>query len=689
MTLETQTTETGGPRMTVTILLLMTLLQAGASAQSFEELFALGLRLSNERRWQEAEQAFRRAAELEPRAPAPHVELGRIHLRRDEPVRAIAALDEALRRSRGDFTALYLRGRALLQLRHYAEATLEFEAALARRPDDEACRTGLAEAALGAGEPARAVGALAPVIDGSSDGMLHALHGLALAELGQYDDSRAALERARQLGLDTGGLIQVARAELAMGRFEEAASSFRLGSDLSGPISVEFTLGLAEAEMARGDVAQARRLLEPLLVLDPHLKRGWFLIGLVEEVEGDHAAAAKAFNECVEMGNDTVLVNLKLGAAQAKAGDRASAWTAFARALELDPTQAETHYQMGRLLSEEKRFRESIPFFEQAARLEPDETRSALALSEVYLELDRYEAAIEAANRAADASSTAARAHYVKALANYAVREFPAAEAACREAMAHGLRSAGLYFSWGLSLAAMNRFPEAREAMAEALRQDPGFAEAHVESAKVSTQLRDYEVAMEHLSRAMELSPDDAEVWYQMGVVEARRGHIPRAIELWRKALVLNPEMTRLYYRLGTELVRAGRVDEGEKLLAKFQTRSAADEAEEQRAVRAENVLRRAMALSDQRRDEEALHLFDEAVEADSGNPLPYVALAEFHLSRGREGEAENTLRQGVAKNPESIRMHELLLSLYETTGKASGAEATRKRLEELRSNRR
>ncbi len=85
--------------MTATLLLLMVLLQTGALAQSFEEVFALGLRLSNERRWQEAEQAFRRAAELEPRAPAPHVELGRIHLRRDEPVRAIAALDEALRRS--------------------------------------------------------------------------------------------------------------------------------------------------------------------------------------------------------------------------------------------------------------------------------------------------------------------------------------------------------------------------------------------------------------------------------------------------------------------------------------------------------------------------------------------------------------------------------------------------------------
>ena len=98
--------------------------------------------------------------------------------------------------------------------------------------------------------------------------MAHALQGLALAELGQYDDSRAALERARQLGLDAEGLIRVARVELAMGRFAEAASSFRLGSDLSGPISVEFTLGLAEAEMGRGDVAQARRLLEPLLVLE-------------------------------------------------------------------------------------------------------------------------------------------------------------------------------------------------------------------------------------------------------------------------------------------------------------------------------------------------------------------------------------------------------------------------------------
>jgi tetratricopeptide (TPR) repeat protein len=78
------------------------------------------------------------------------------------------------------------------------------------------------------------------------------------------------------------------------------------------------------------------------------------------------------------------------------------------------------------------------------------------------------------------------------------------------------------------------------------------------------------------------------------------------------------------------------------------------------------------------------LKIFNQAIESDPLNALPYLSLADFFALRGRAAEAEEILLRGLERLPDHLSLHEALLSVYQATGNREGAQSERRRIETI-----
>lgn len=675
--------------MLLGLVLSLALAVQTENAPSGDELVAEGARLIEENRLTEAEAVLRRAADAEPKASAPHVLLARLYLLQNQPQLALERADRALGLDRGDSLASFLRGEALMQLGRFDEALLELAAALEKNPDDVGSRKAYALASLRANEPARAVDALRPLVEedpgGGEDPAALAMYGASLAELGRDEEAIPPLEKA--LRAEPGqpqALFFLAKALLATGRYRAAADRFQEGLSFPPPQNIRFILGLAEARLELEERDEARRLLEALLLRHPRVARAWYLRGLIDAELGSYADAQSHFQKALEHGHGTADTYLNLGIALASLEDSEAALESIERALELNPALAAAHYYKGLLLFHRGDMLAAVESLERAASIEPEEARTFLALAEVYMSLHRVPQALEAAEKASQSEALAARALYWKGLAHHESIEYLEAEEAYRASIAQGLDTAAVHLNLARALYAMAKHPEALDAVNQALERTPEAGEAHLLKGKILMEQREYETALAHLERATTTMPENADAWYRKGVVESRQNHYQQAIADWRKALELDPELLDVYYRLGNALVRTGKAEEGEKLLSEFQRRSTEADQKEHQTAQVRTTIRRGIELADQGRDAEALENFHQAMEIDPENPLGYLHLAEFLAVRGRVPEAERVLRDGLNRLPTHLSLHEALLSLYLGSGNRAGAEAQRRRIEEL-----
>ena len=166
--------------------------------------------------------------------------------------------------------------------------------------------------------------------------------------------------------------------------------------------------------------------------------------------------------------------------------------------------------------------------------------------------------------------------------------------------------------------------------------------------------------------------------------MESREGDAAAAVSSWQKALAIDPDQPRLYYRLGAELVKLGRLDERKALLEEFQKRERKTELASQKSEQLQNLLSGAVAASDAEDDARALALLDEARALAPDDPLPYVYLGDFYLSREKFREAEETLKAGIQEMPDELSLYQTLLSVQQASGDGLAADATRKRIREM-----
>jgi len=213
--------------------------------------------------------------------------------------------------------------------------------------------------------------------------------------------------------------------------------------------------------------------------------------------------------------------------------------------------------------------------------------------------------------------------------------------------------------------------PKAREAARKALELDESLSDAHAVMAFWSMWSYDYDgsSAESEFKRALELDSRNGSAHYNYGLLLILRGRIEEGIEEGRRAVELDPFSLALNTDLGALLYYARRYDQAVKQLRK--------------AVDMEPnywFSRTLLGLAYEQQGDLSAAL-DELQKAsklglESETPYPLAELGHAYAQSGRQGEAEQVLRELAKRGAQGYVCPYYLATVYVGLGKKEQALA-------------
>jgi tetratricopeptide (TPR) repeat protein len=303
-----------------------------------------GNRLLAAGRLTEAETAFREAARLAPKSPAPLLALADVALRRARPQDSEQLVREALALAPRSAEVAAVAGRVALALGKRDEARAQFERAIELDPGFDSPMLDLGELHMIDGAPAlaektfRAALAVRPQHGGAHFGL-----GRALVALNRVPEAeRAFAAAARHSAGNPLPLIAQAEVQAMQGRTPQALQTLELAhqADPSNPRS---RMARGQLLLASGAHSEAIETFEQLLQdLSPHAAAAVQVqIGVAHQAKGDAAAAAGAYRLAIRAVPQSHLAHNNLAWLNAAYRlDLDEALVSARRAVELAPGQA-------------------------------------------------------------------------------------------------------------------------------------------------------------------------------------------------------------------------------------------------------------------------------------------------------------------------------------------------------------
>jgi arylsulfatase A-like enzyme/Flp pilus assembly protein TadD len=229
---------------------------------------------------------------------------GLVALREGRFTDSVARFQALFSRGNDSFESHYYAARALMGLKRYQDAAGQYEAAIAKLPAYTAAFVGLAEAYLGAGDPAKASEAVR--------------RGRKVSP----QDPRL-IERQGDIARRTGD------AGAAVQAYQEVASL--------APDDALIRVKLGELLRDVGRTEESVRALREAVRLEPTAASYWNSLGMVLGGNGDLPGAEQAFREASSRDGGNAQYHYNLGLALARQQKRDEAQAAFRRTLEIDP----------------------------------------------------------------------------------------------------------------------------------------------------------------------------------------------------------------------------------------------------------------------------------------------------------------------------------------------------------------
>lgn len=281
----------------------------------------------------------------------------------------------------------YMLGNCFLKMREPGEAEKSFRQAIQRNGERFEYHHGLANSLLAQGNYQEAVDTLSTaerLVQNHQRFAFHSLRGTGYSALKQWGLAAHDLEIAATLRQEKIVLDQLGKAEIALGRFDRAATALRIS-----------------AARDPSDAAVQRLLAESLLRVaprtpDPIAKRSLYAEAL---------RAAQAVVAANPSGADAVDL---LGRAALGAGDFERAESAFRAVLESEPGDCLARLNLASAQIAQQLFREAETTLQEAKRCPLTAGAAYLRLGYLYLLRDRPRDALAAYQRADDIEPTVA-----------------------------------------------------------------------------------------------------------------------------------------------------------------------------------------------------------------------------------------------------------------------------------------
>lgn len=331
----------------------------------------LGLCFQRLQRFPEAEAAFQEALRLKPDSTEALARLGAFYLEGERNEEALDALTRAVAADGKNHTALINRGVALLRLKRFAEALAALEPEARRYPEDARVHYLLGVARDGAGQSDAAVREFEEAVRrDSADAAARKALGFLCARLGRSEEALAALREAVRLNpADAEAQGRYGGLCLAAGRTDAAAAALKIAAKAyPGDVSIQGNLGLAYLYLQR--YGEAVAALQAAIRIDARQPLAWHSLGRAYANLRRSPEAAAALREAVRLEPDRPETLYDLGQVCLAQSHYTEAADAFRGVTRLDGQQAQAWRQLGRCQVNLKQYEEARDALKTAARLD-------------------------------------------------------------------------------------------------------------------------------------------------------------------------------------------------------------------------------------------------------------------------------------------------------------------------------
>lgn len=338
------------------------------------------------------------------------------------------------------------------------------------------------------------------------------------------------------------------------------ALAFAAATQAARPRSPQQWFEQAVRLHAAGRLDEAIREYRAFLEKYPNVADVYSNLGAAYAAKGDIAAALKAYEEAVKLGNasDPVALQVNLGLAYFKTARFEEATAAFERALQHDPQ----NYQAALLLAD--CYFRAGKYGEVIALLSPFEDLHGEDPALIYLlgtsliqegEAYRGQLLVDRIFRKGES----VEAHLMLGTAHLMAQDWPSAALEFEKALQLDPKRPTVNRSYALALREMSRIDEAAEYFRKELELNPYDYESNLFlGIHLYKHMQQYDQALELLSRALQVRPGDVDARYHMGLVYVLRGDTQKALELLEGVVREVPDymeghvaLARLYFRLG------------------------------------------------------------------------------------------------------------------------------------------
>jgi len=393
------------------------------------------------------------------------------------------------------------------------------------------------------------------------------------------------------------------------------------------PLTVPEALGAAHRALANGQLQQAEVICLQLLQASPENAEALHILGLIAHRVGKLDVAINLLQRAVK-SNDTVATyqsNLCEMLRQARRPDLAEPHGR--RAVELDPKSPGALNNLAIALQEQEKLEESLPFFKRALKQNPRFAECHSNLGNTYKKMRKNPEALEEYRAA-----LAINPRYPEALSNMAV-----------------------------VMSSMGDYQKALELAEQAVRLNPRYAEGFNNLAIALNALEQWDKSLIASEKSIALRPDYAEAYASLANTLKEMGRLNAALNTVEKAVSLkrNGEILGVY---GLVLHHLGRGEEAEKIYR---------EAVELDPKRAESRNGWAHALTELRRNDEAIEQFHKAAELDADTAPSYYFNLAFAKKFKAGDEDIARMEAMLAKLSDGPRRNEHASQLNYALGKA------------------
>jgi len=357
--------------------------------------------------------------------------------------------------------------------------------------------------------------------------------GIAYGELKDWEQATRLHKKAVQLAPSS------ARAHYNLGvTLDRSRPGKGLGSDeyrkvlQLNPKDVNALVNLA-VNMGDQQSAEARKLLEKALQLDPKNPEAHFNLGLLHR--------------------------------NARESKRAVA--SFERAIELNPEALEPRRQLVSILVLEESWDEASKQCERILNREPDDPDIRYTYGQTLIRKGLTEEGRKELQRSQADRQKRQLQEELDRLTNQGVTNLRKGAIAdslgsFNEALAKDATHAPAYMYMGLALASKGDLPRAIEALSKAVQLDPTNARAHHNLGTVLLQTDKADAALREFETALKLDPYFPETHNNVGLVLSGNQQVDKAVEHFEKAAELNPRYVEAIFNMGLALRSSNRLDE-------------------------------------------------------------------------------------------------------------------------------